>query len=189
MLWKHREKTDQSENPVKVCPVCLSKYSADYTFCPRDGYRLVLEKDTGHQTFLCSNCGAIIQSEDEECLECGFHQGLTYPIIRIFPLFSSMITIWKFPYIFGRKDVSRIYGAEYVNDRHIKFSRSGDVIKVRDLKSLNGTRLNGHLLGGSPEALKSGDILELAVNGNGDGIVKLEIQIISHAQEITVRQP
>lgn len=188
MLWKHREKTDQSENPVKVCPVCLSKYSPDYVFCPRDGYRLVLEKSMDKETLLCANCGAVIQNPEEECLECGFYQDFNYPVLRLFPVLSSMITIWRFPYIFGRKEISRIHGAEYVNERHVKFSRTGDTIKVRDLKSLNGSRLNGHLLGSSPETLKSGDILELGVNGNGEGIVRLEIRIISQNKEITVRQ-
>ena len=53
-----------------------------------------------------------------------------------------------------------VIGAEYVSGRHARFSIMGQNLFVEDLKSTNGTAVNGHRIV-DPVALKSGDVVSV----------------------------
>ena len=53
-----------------------------------------------------------------------------------------------------------VIGAEYVSVRHARFSIMGQNLFVEDLKSTNGTAVNGHRIV-DPVALKSGDVVSV----------------------------
>ncbi len=53
-----------------------------------------------------------------------------------------------------------VIGAEYVSGRHARFSIMGQNLFVEDLKSTNGTAVNGHRIA-DPVALKSGDLVNI----------------------------
>ena len=62
------------------------------------------------------------------------------------------------------------------------FYLSNKKIVARELKTLNGTKINGKILGRMNQKkeveLKSGDILELAINSQGEGMVKLSVNVL-----------
>ncbi len=182
MIWKHRESTSVPSNGIMVCPRCLSQYTEDSLFCARDGSRLLLEKDVFKKEIMCRQCGAYITGLEEECPECGYTQNHSNPVVRLTPLLSSAIVLWKLPYEFGRGDLRRVNGAEYVNTKHLLFYQSENTVMVKDLKSLNGTKINGKPIGKGGSAkeaqIKSGDILELAPNAQGEGMVKVTVDLV-----------
>lgn len=53
-----------------------------------------------------------------------------------------------------------VIGAEYVSGRHARFSIMGQNLFIEDLKSTNGTAVNGHRIA-DPVALKSGDVVSV----------------------------
>lgn len=53
-----------------------------------------------------------------------------------------------------------VIGAEYVSGRHARFSIMGQNLFIEDLKSTNGTAVNGHRIV-DPVALKSGDVVSV----------------------------
>lgn len=182
MLWKHKERLTAPNNAIRVCPRCLSVYPEDTIFCSKDGSKLLLEMDMNVGESKCIQCGAYLPADETECPECGYSADHSNPVLRLTPLLSSSIVIWKFPYEFGREDIIRIEGAEYVNSRHLMFYLSNKKIVARELKTLNGTKINGKILGRMNQKkeveLKSGDILELAINSQGEGMVKLSVNVV-----------
>ncbi len=51
---------------------------------------------------------------------------------------------------------------EYASGQHARIERQGDAYLLRDLKSSNGTRVNGiELAADAPHSLKSGDVIEI----------------------------
>lgn len=53
-----------------------------------------------------------------------------------------------------------VIGAGYVSGRHARFSLMGQNLFIEDLKSTNGTAVNGQLIS-DPVALKSGDVVSV----------------------------
>ncbi|MGC8515485.1 MAG: FHA domain-containing protein [Thermoplasmata archaeon] len=192
MIWRKKEQQDPAPTgPRKVCPLCLRAYYDDSIYCRMDGQKLQLEATTQQdqsKQIECPNCGFTLSTPRQRCPICGhifsnFRNTNETIFINLIPEAGLPIKIDKFPYSFGRKDVIRNHYSEYVNIEHIIFSLENGHFYIRDKKSLNGSSLNGHVIGGKRfENLKKlqladGDEVGLALDSNGISLIRFKVEI------------
>lgn len=192
MIW--RKKEQQAPTPIgprKVCPLCLRAYYDDSIYCRMDGQKLQLEgtsqQDTKKQ-IECPNCGFTLSTPRQRCPICGhiftnFKSSNETALINLIPEAGLPIRIDKFPYSFGRMDVIRNHFSEFVNMEHLIFSVENFHYYVRDKKSLNGSSLNGHAIGGKRfENLKKlqladGDEIGIVLDANRNSLIRFKVEI------------
>jgi serine/threonine protein kinase/pSer/pThr/pTyr-binding forkhead associated (FHA) protein len=87
----------------------------------------------------------------------------TLLVVREGPAAGQSISLESLPVVVGGEDAGiRGIPDRFVSTRHLEFERGPDGVRVRDLGSSNGTRLNGHrLAAGAPETIQIGDELRL----------------------------
>lgn len=203
MFWKKRE--DEEGNledesyrsdgtyPRKICPLCSRSYDDDSLFCRHDGQRLSIvemnheSERRGEKEVKCPSCENVVIP-----LESGFCPICKYPIVRKAKKKSKSILliteqvypirISNFPYEFGRPDISRLPASERVNARHLEFILADGKIKIRDLRSLNGSKLNDTVIGNHGKSygefdVRNGDSLELVLDDYDRGEIRMKIKL------------
>lgn len=203
MFWKKKNGDDpniddeeyriEQAYPAKICPLCSRSYSDDSVFCKYDGQRLTILNikipeilEPGEMK--CPKCGNTVKArEDGSCPVCGEQlvdvsklgkkKSVTLFIDHLYP-----ITIDQFPYVFGRKDVARLLSSEYINPSHIEFNFNGSKLMVKDVKSLNGSKVNELIIGMKGKSfgefeVKNGDTIELGLNGSNKGEIRMRVKI------------
>jgi pSer/pThr/pTyr-binding forkhead associated (FHA) protein len=74
---------------------------------------------------------------------------------------AADIVIDRFPFVIGRRhDCDLALNSPSISRRHCCFLRNGEEIRLQDLKSTNGTYLNGNRVNAS-EILREGDVITL----------------------------
>ena len=192
MIWRKKEQQEPvPAGPRKVCPLCLRAYFDDSIYCRMDGQKLQIEDSSQHETrkqIECPNCGFTLSTPRQRCPICGhifsnFKNTGETAFINLIPEAGLPIKIDKFPYTFGRKDVIRTHFSEYVNIEHIVFTLENGHFYIRDKKTLNGSSLNGHAIGGKRyENLKKlqladGDEIGLALDPKGNSLIRFKVEI------------
>ncbi len=200
MIWKRKSKeADPPPKSRRVCPICLSVYTDDSIYCKLDGQKLGLDDlavTDRKKQIECPNCGFFLTTVRQRCPVCGhiFRDVMENDVkafINLIPESGLPIRIESFPYTFGRKDVIRHRFSEYVNTEHIIFTKEADKFFVREKKSLNGTSLNGHAIGGRKfESMKKlqladGDEIGLALDRNSMPLIRFKVEV---PQNLTVSQ-
>lgn len=203
MFWKKKE-SDEAEiddpsyrtygsYPGRVCPLCSRTFDDDSLFCRYDGQRLAIVKGKkignrkGLNEIKCTYChNTVVPRDDGLCPICrnviiksteGHGMSLILLIDQLYP-----VLIDKFPYQFGRKDVSRLALSDRVNSSHLEFLIVDGKMKIRDLRSLNGTKLNETIIGNNGKSfgdfdLKNGDSLELCLDDFDRGHIRMKVRI------------
>jgi pSer/pThr/pTyr-binding forkhead associated (FHA) protein len=85
-------------------------------------------------------------------------------VVREGPGTGQSISLESLPVVVGGEDAPGIRGIpdRFVSTRHLEFEKGPDGVRVQDLGSSNGTRLNGHpLRAGASEMIQIGDELRL----------------------------
>ena len=192
MIWRKKEQQGPAPTgPRKVCPLCLRVYYDDSIYCRMDGQKLQLEDTTQQDSkkqIECPNCGFTLSTPRQRCPICGhiftnFKSSDGTAFINLIPEAGLPIKIDKFPHSFGRIDVIRNHYSEFVNIEHIVFSIENNRFYIRDKKSLNGSSLNGHAIGGKRfESLKKlqladGDEIGLVLDANGNPLIRFKVEI------------
>lgn len=203
MFWKKKDSDEYEVEderyktyegyPGRVCPLCSRTFDDDSLFCRYDGQRLSiiegkkLKHMKGVNDVKCMYCNnTVVPREDGLCPICrnvivksssGLGKSIVLLVDQLFP-----VIITSFPYQFGRKDVARLAESELVNSKHLEFLVLDGKIKVRDSRSLNGTKLNDTIIGNHGRSfgdfdLKSGDSLELCLNSSDHGEIKMKVKI------------
>ncbi|MCL4328014.1 MAG: FHA domain-containing protein [Candidatus Thermoplasmatota archaeon] len=149
MLWK---KKDGSEvRIVKICPMCNTEYDQNNFFCSKDGHRLYLDSENlgDGVPSQCPRCGSRLTENLNSCPVCGYrtHQPeRDGRLARLEVEGFGVLYIAGFPVEIGRKELARHPWSSKVNSRHLRISRDGDRYFVQDLKTLNGTSVDGVLI-------------------------------------------
>lgn len=192
MIWRKKEQQGPTEaGPRKVCPLCLRAFFDDSIYCRFDGQKLQLEEVTQQdlrKPIECPNCGFTLSTPRQRCPICGhifsnFRDEKETLSINLIPESGLPLKIDRFPYSFGRKDVIRYHFSEYVNTEHVIFTLESGHFYIRDKKTLNGSSLNGHPIGGRRfENLKKlqladGDEIGLALDGKGNPLIRFKVEI------------
>lgn len=122
---------------MKLCPVCQSEFTDNYTFCDQDGSVLTVfdAQPTEMQAQLT------IRQPD------GSTQKITLP--------AKPVTIGKAP----ECELPIQDGA--ISRRHAQIEKRADKVFIKDLNSLNGTFVNDRKIGDQDFELKDGDKLRL----------------------------
>ncbi len=203
MFWKKKD-TDEYEvedeayktydsYPGRVCPLCSRTYDDDSLFCRYDGQRLSIieggrkKNMKGLAEMKCTYCGnTVVPRDDGKCPICrnvivksssGHGRSVVLLIDQLYP-----VVIETFPYQFGRKDVARLAESEMVNSKHLEFLVADGKLKVRDSRSLNGSRLNDTVIGNHGKSfgdfdIKSGDSIELCLDDSDRGEIRMKVKI------------
>ena len=192
MIWKRKANHEETvPQPRKVCPLCLRIYTDDSLFCKVDGQKLQLDepaKTEGSERIICPNCGFRMTAIRSRCPVCGHVFSKVKPeevsaFFNLIPESGLPIRIAYFPYTFGRKDVIRHRFSEYVNTEHLVFTKDSTHFYIREKKSLNGSSLNGHAIGGKRfESLKKlqladGDEIGLALDKNMTPLIRFRVEL------------
>lgn len=179
--------------PRKVCPLCTRSYTDDSLFCKFDGQKLQLDDqpkaDPGFSQE-CPSCGFVLRSKKPRCPVCGHpfsvnSQGSGAAFFNLIPVSGIPLKIDSFPYILGRKDVLRHHFSEYVSSEQIIFYRESGKFYVKERKSLNGSTLNGHVIGGKNlESMKKlpladGDEIGMVLDRNLTPLIRFQVEIPS----------
>lgn len=202
MFWKKKNGDDtniddeeyrvEKAYPAKICPLCSRSYGDDSVFCRYDGQRLTIlnieiPQSSASGETRCPSCGnTVVPKDDGTCPVCASvlvdvsktrKRSVTLFIEHMYP-----ITIEEFPYVFGRKDVARLTSSEYVNPSHLEFNFVGSKLMVKDVKSLNGSKMNDLIIGTKGKSfgefeVKSGDTIELGLNSSNRGEVRMKVKI------------
>ena len=129
---------------MKRCPVCQSEFTDNYTFCDQDGSAL-----------------AAVQVELQGRLTIHHPDGR----IQEFTLASQPAIIGKAP----ECDIFIADGA--ISRQHAQIEKRADLVFIKDLKSLNGTFVNGQKIGDEYFELKDGDKLSI-------GRTKIDLHLV-----------
>lgn len=114
------------------------------------------------------NCGLYLNNQYNKHTVCLRQDDLLYDSYRLISksALSSDISISHFPFVIGKqkKVCDFIINQDVVSRIHLRIDKSGEGnITVKDLNSLNGTKINGVILGDDKEAgIEPGDVLEIA---------------------------
>ncbi len=192
MIWRKKvQQGPTTVGPRKVCPLCLRVYFDDSIYCRFDGQKLQLEESTQQELrrpIECPNCGFTLSTPRQRCPICGhiftnFKEERDPVSISLIPEAGVPLKIDTFPYSFGRRDVIRHHFSEFVNTEHIIFTFENGHFYIRDKKTLNGSSLNGHAIGGRRyENLKKlqladGDEIGIALDGKGNALLRFKVEI------------
>lgn len=179
--------------PRKACPLCNRSYTDDSIFCRIDGQKLQLDDGPRLEndfSMECPSCGFVLRSRKPRCPVCGHpfmehEQGLQAHFLNMIPESGVPIKIDTFPYILGRKDVLRNHYSEYVSAEQLVFYSESGRFYVREKKSLNGSTLNGHVIGGKNlESMKKlpladGDEIGLVLDKKLKPLIRFQVEIPS----------
>lgn len=179
--------------PRKVCPLCIRTYTDDSIFCRIDGQKLQLDDSPlpeAEFSLECPSCGFVLRSRKPRCPVCGHpfsteEHGSGPQFFNLIPVTGIPLQINRFPYVLGRKDVLRDHFSEYVSAEQIVFYKEGGRFYVRDKKSLNGSTLNGHVIGGKNlESMKKlpladGDEIGMVLDKKLTPLIRFQVEIPS----------
>lgn len=140
----------------------------------------------------CPDCGARLDSTVQgtqltppqpSSMPSPFVSAVAQPSLELVFPDSTKITVNQFPYIFGRKDVLRYPESSYVSGKHLAFYYENGQFTVEDTNSLNGTSLNGQIIGKDKKGtgkmlLNDGDTLQLALDEKGEGAFKFTVKLV-----------
>ncbi len=192
---KKTEPAEVVDLPRKVCPLCMRSYTDDSLFCRVDGQKLQLDDPPVSETEFsqqCPDCGFILRSERSRCPVCGhlFSSENSGPIsdllfFNLIPVSGVPIRIDTFPYVLGRKDVLREHFSEYVAAEQLVFYKESNKFYVREKRSLNGSTLNGHVIGGKnlenmkKLPLADGDEIGIVLDKKLNPLIRFQVEIPS----------
>jgi DNA-directed RNA polymerase subunit RPC12/RpoP len=142
----------------------------------------------------CKNCGHVALPSEEWCSECGLRLEKVAlapnqptiisgnPSLELLFSDSANMTINQFPMILGRKDVLRYRSYDAVSTKHVAFYYENGQFLIEDQNSLNGTSLNGRIIGSGRKSegkipIKNGDYVQIVVGEKGEGEIKFTIRI------------
>ena len=153
-------------------------------WCPDCGLKL-------EETTQVSSQGAIIQGSSSSPSQLPFPvqavstgSATMQPFLELIFADSTKLTINQFPRILGRKDILRYPESEFVSGKHVAFYYENTQFSIEDQNSLNGTSLNGQVIGSGRNSmgkkpLKDGDNVQLALNEKGEGAIKFTVRIVN----------
>ncbi len=190
MKWIKRDDQEESGNLGKICPMCNTRYELDSNYCQKDGHRLILEEKAKtvneNSDFKCRACGYVNEPPLRGfCILCGEPFGSEARRERVFLFVEGIYPIYieSFPFELDRMQLSRLEGSEYVNSPHVRIVREGPDFYVKDMNSLNGTSLNGKIIGGKgrkkaeKERLFSGDVIEICLDSKNNGMIRMQFKV------------
>ncbi|MCL4329597.1 MAG: FHA domain-containing protein [Candidatus Thermoplasmatota archaeon] len=190
MKWIKKEKDRETEELVKICPMCNARYDLESSYCTHDGHRLILEEEkllqTEHENYKCMACGYVNTPPLHGfCVLCGEPFGNDSRREKTFLFVEGIYPIYidSFPLDLDRNRLARLEGSEYVNSPHVRFMKEGSEFYVKDMNSLNGTSLNGRVIGGrgrkkpEKERIFSGDTIELCLDDKDRGVIRIQFKV------------
>jgi len=155
----------------------------------------------------CNNCGWSGPTPyDDYCPECGAKLEATPvpvpvqapqvgPTLELVFTDSTKLELATFPSKLGREDFKRYPGSQFVSRAHLTIYFENGQFQVEDTNSLNGTSLNGNVIGKGRnggggtgrQPLKDGDTLSLAgpFDEKGQGAVSFRVRVVQPAGKPT----
>ncbi len=147
----------------------------------------------------CRSCGWEGETDDEYCPECGAKlEGNQPVIIATMPIIEKLvmpdlteIRIDAFPFQFGRAMMSNYPDSDTISSKHfiiyMRESNGSRTYEIEDSNSLNGTSLNGKVIGVDRKSngkfpLVDGDKISLSIDpstGNGKFEMKFKVTRIT----------
>lgn len=193
MIFKKKEREEKPEQPAKLekmCPLCGSKYEMSINFCPRDGQHLIIDlpskQEDTEESVKCKNCGFVNQPTLKGfCVNCGERLEAKENVMSawLYPVGLYPILVKKFPFDLGRDQLFRLQGAEFISSPHLRITMEGGEFYLTDLNSLNGTSINGRIMGSGSTHKKikqrifTNDIIGLAPSQNGNGLITIQFKV------------
>lgn len=169
----------------KLCPHCQTPNHPEGRFCIKCGQSLAADQ-TVIMSVNCPQCGAPLRPEARFCPVCGASRPALLATEEASPAeLPTLVVRWPG----GRTEkhelakqvfhVGRVPGNDIVLDfptvsaRHLKLEVTTSGILVTDLKSTNGTQLNGQLIPANvPQPWQLGDVIRVGdLRGNSVSMI------------------